>query len=99
MRQVFHNWPDSKCLEILSKLRPAMSSRSTLLIDEIVIPKEGASTMAATSDVLMMMCFAASERTEAQWKSLLDKAGFEVREIWRYDPEMGYAILEVGVRA
>lgn len=53
-----------------------------MLINDWVLPDQGASFQAAMMDMNMMANLAAKERTESQWKSLLDQAGLLVVEIW-----------------
>ncbi len=53
-----------------------------MLINDWVLPDKGASFQAAMMDMNMMANLAGKERTESQWKSLLDQAGLLVVEIW-----------------
>lgn len=55
---------------------------SKMLINDWVLPDRGASFQAAMMDMNMMANLAGKERTESQWKSLLDQAGLLVVEIW-----------------
>ena len=71
-----------------------MGHQSILLIDELVLPNKGASLMAAQMDITMMATLASVERTEAQWRELLGKAGLKILGIHRYDLEMGFGVIE-----
>ncbi|KAI4243682.1 MAG: hypothetical protein L6R42_010676 [Xanthoria sp. 1 TBL-2021] len=82
-RSIFHDFPDSKCLDILRSTTSAMErGYSKLLINDWVLPDKGASFQAAMMDLNMMANLAGKERTESQWKYLLDQAGLVVVEIW-----------------
>ena len=82
-----HGWPDSKGLELLTKLRTAMvKGYSRLLLYEMVIPNRGASGNSTGLDIILMSLFAAGERTERSWHSLLQKAGFKILKIWPIEP-------------
>ena len=94
MKNIIHDHPDTKALEILQRVKEAMGPQSVLFIDEVVMPNTGASVMATQLDITMLAIFGALERTESDWYKLLGRAGFEVREIHAYDPEVGYSILE-----
>ena len=94
LRNVLHDHPDDRCLQILKHQVDAMGPKSILLIDELVLPNEGASVMAAQIDITMMATLGSIERTEAQWRALLARAGLEVVEIYKYDPQMGYGVIE-----
>ena len=61
------------------------SNYSKLLINEYVVPDVGATWSITSMDWLMMALGAVKERTEKQWRTLLEKAGLKVTGIWTYD--------------
>ena len=61
------------------------SGFSKLLINEYVVPDVGAAWSVTSMDWLMMALGAVKERTEQQWRALLEQAGFRVVQIWTYD--------------
>ncbi len=74
------------CLKILSNIVPAMTpGYSKLLINENVVPDFGAAWPITSMDWLMMALGAVKERTEKQWRGLLQQAGLEVKGIWTYE--------------
>lgn len=80
---ILHDWSDSKCLEILAGLKPAMKpGYSKLLLHEMIIPETKASGFHSMLDLTMMVFNAGMERTGNQFTTLLEKAGFEVVKIW-----------------
>ncbi|KAI4236803.1 MAG: hypothetical protein LQ349_002306 [Xanthoria aureola] len=82
-RSIFHAFSDSKCLDILRCTTLAMErGYSKMLINDWVLPDKGASFQAAMIDMNVIANLAGKERTESQWKSLLDQAGLLVVEIW-----------------
>ena len=87
MHRIMHDWPDSKCHEILTNLKSAMTpGYSKLLLYEMVIPDRGAQGNSTGLDILMMSLFAACERTTQGWKILLESAGFRIIKIWPIEP-------------
>ena len=58
---------------------------SKLLINENVVPDAGAAWSITSMDWLMMALGAVRERTERQWKALLEQAGLRVSGIWTYE--------------
>lgn len=56
---------------------------SKLLISEIVLPTSGASLSSASLDIQMMGLHAGMERSEIQWRKLLDSEGLEIVKIWQ----------------
>ena len=92
-----HDWPNSKCLEILTNLRSAMTKGySSLLLYDMVIPDRGAQGTSTGLDLIMMSLFASCERTEKGWKDLLDTAGFRILKIWTIDP-MSESLIEAEI--
>lgn len=51
---------------------------SKLLIHDMILPEQGASTYHALLDLTMMAFNSGMERTGKQWVDLLERAGFEV---------------------
>ncbi|KAH8879778.1 putative O-methyltransferase [Thozetella sp. PMI_491] len=92
LHAVFHDWEDSKALEILRNLAPAMKKGySKLLICDVVLPPVGATPTQACMDVGMMAFISGKERTEAAWNAILTESGFKVVKWWP-DPR-GYETL------
>lgn len=87
MHSCLHDWPDSKAHEMLTSLKAGMiKGYSKLLINENVIPDVGAHWLSTALDMVMMANFSASERTEQNWRALLEPAGFKIVKIWTYEP-------------
>ena len=58
---------------------------SKLLVNENVVPDFGAAWPITSMDWVMMALGAVKERTEKQWRGLLQQAGFKVTGIWTYE--------------
>jgi demethylsterigmatocystin 6-O-methyltransferase len=98
MRQIMHDWPDKKCHTILTHIAQAMDHDSRLLIDDYVMPPVGAEFRPIHMDICMMMYLKAMERTETQWRNLLEGAGFEVIKIWT-PPTSFESIIEAKIKS
>ena len=86
IRQVMHDWLDDRCQVILGHVRDAMAKgRSKLLINEVVLPNEGASWQQTSKDLTMMSMVNGLERTEAQWRELLSEVSLKITGIWTRD--------------
>ncbi|KAF7894234.1 hypothetical protein EAF00_007748 [Botryotinia globosa] len=57
---------------------------SLILLDEMVLPNYNVDWFATPTDLTMLAAFGSMERTEAQWKGLLDGVGLKVRRIVTY---------------
>lgn len=83
MRLILHDWPDNKSAEILANLRQAMKNGySKLLINETVLRDTGAPWQQTSLDMTMLSMLISRERTEAQWRGLLEEAGLQISGIW-----------------
>ena len=83
LHMVLHDWPNKECVKILDNIKPAMKvGYSKILLNEIIIPDKGANWFGTSVDMLMMMVHAAQERTESDWRSLVQKSGMKITKIW-----------------
>ncbi|KAI9654484.1 MAG: hypothetical protein M1821_006574 [Bathelium mastoideum] len=88
LHSVLHDWSDADCIRILEQLKPAMKNGySRVLINEIVVRKQGLTWPVTAMDQLMLVLGAMKERTEEQWIDIIEKAGLKVTGIWSL--EMG----------
>jgi hypothetical protein len=85
LSRVIHDWDDDLARKILTVCRSAMGRQSVLLLVERVLPDRMCATATnralAVSDLNMLVMTGGRERTEAQFKSLLDSAGFSVLSV------------------
>jgi hypothetical protein len=73
---VIHNWDDARALALLERCREAMADGARLLVVENLLPEQGPAGFAALLDVEMMIYTAGGrERTEAEYRALLARAG------------------------
>ncbi len=80
--KVIHDWDDDKAVEILKNCRQAMDSHSKLLLVEAVIPPGNTPHIGKLSDINMLVINnGGRERTEAEFRTLLDAAGFTMTRI------------------
>lgn len=96
-RGICHDWSDDQCRKFLSNTVRAMDENSRLLINEFVLPNTGAGQLQASLDIMMMMLVSGLERTEMQWRDLLDSVGLEVVRIWSIMPEVE-AVIETKLK-
>ncbi|RDW64582.1 hypothetical protein BP6252_10233 [Coleophoma cylindrospora] len=86
LHSILHDWPDSKCLDILRNLKPALKKGySKILVNENVIPAQDAHYTTTGLDIMMLSCFASMERTEGSWRKLIAEAGLKIVAIWTYE--------------
>ena len=71
---IVHNWPDERATENLRRIRDAARPRARVVATETVIPPGNGPHGAKWLDLLMLV-LAGRERTEQQWRRLLEGAG------------------------
>lgn len=70
-----------------------MTEESVVLIDEMVLPECGAPWRATQLDISMITCLAATERSEVEWRALIDEAGFKIVKIWTYTQQLRDSVI------
>ena len=94
---IIHDWPDVACHQILSNTIAALTpNHSRIVIMDQVFPTIGISAFSAFLD-LTMMTFAGTDRTERQWRDLLEAAGLTLIRI--EGPKVGSLSLDRTIEA
>jgi hypothetical protein len=83
LANILHDWPNKQASKILQHISDAMGEDSLLLISEKVIPEENVDIFSASTDFAMMANFSALERTEKQFRELLNSAGLRLVEVYK----------------
>jgi hypothetical protein len=78
LSHVIHDWTEEQCLIILANCRRAMSQASRLLIIEQVLPEGNTFHPGKMLDINMLVQTPGQERTEPEYRALLEKAGFRL---------------------
>lgn len=91
-KSILHNWDDPSCISILRTCHKAMYEKARLLIIERVIPGQGGRPEAVLFDINMLVMTGGQERTEEEYRKLLDAAGFELQRV--ISTESGMSIIE-----
>jgi ubiquinone/menaquinone biosynthesis C-methylase UbiE len=81
MRHIIHDWDDDKCLTILRNCHRAMTPSSKLLVVESVIPPGNEPFHGKFLDLVMLLIPGGKERTENEYRTLFERAGFELTRI------------------
>lgn len=83
----FHDWSDEKCRAILLALKPAMiPGYSKVLLQETVVPSQGAALLTTAADLVMMCGLAGRERTEKGFNDLVQSVGMKIIGIYTRAP-------------
>lgn len=82
LKGIIHDWNDQAALKILKNCRQAIPPNGTLLLSETVLSPT-ADRASALMDMLMMVLTSGRERTESEFRSLLEEAGFSIMRVIR----------------
>jgi O-methyltransferase/methyltransferase family protein len=78
---VLHDWDDDHAAKILAQVRAAAPAHARVLIADAVIPPGNDPHGAKWLDLLMLVLNRGRERTEDEWRALLERSGFRVERI------------------
>lgn len=82
LKHVIHDWRDEKAQAILRRVREAMAADGRLLLLETVIPSHSGPYHGKMLDLQMLVVTdGGRERTEEEFRALLDAAGFELTRV------------------
>lgn len=76
LKRVIHDWDAPQAQAILTQCRRAMAAHSRLLVMEGVLPARTTPSLGPLDDITMLVHYGALERTEAEYRVLLNAAGF-----------------------
>lgn len=77
LSMILHDWSDAEALQLLASIRAAAPPGARLLAFELVVPDGGAPHMAKMIDLTMLGMLNGRERTQAEFRLLLEEAGFK----------------------
>jgi len=78
---VIHDWDDRRALRILRNCRRAMTEKGRLLIVDMVVPDTDATSFSKLLDLNMLAMTGGRERTQAEFRALLDAADYKLTRI------------------
>lgn len=81
MKHIIHDWDDERSLTILRNCRAAMKEGGKLFVVEMVIPEGNTPSTGKFLDLEMLLFMNSFERTEAEYRDLYERAGFELTRV------------------
>ncbi len=81
MRHIIHDWTDEQCHTILSHIRKVTPKHGKLLVIEMVIKPRNEPQPAKWLDLNMLVLPGGRERTEAEYREMYAKAGFQLMRV------------------
>ena len=96
LKWIIHDWDEERAVVILKHCHRAMAENGKLLLIEAVIPSGNTPFFHKFIDLTMLVIAGGRERTEAEYRTLFEAAGFKLTQIIPTSSEM--SVIE-GVRA
>ena len=94
IHRCLHDWPEDDCVLILKSIADAMErGKSRLLVSEIIMPLREVDIQTAWSDI-NMLTFGGMERSEKQWRELLEKAGLRLDKVYSEAGRSNHCVIE-----
>jgi hypothetical protein len=82
LSHVLHDWDDARCRAILRICRRAMRANSRLLVVDVVLGRaDNRFAQGKLSDIQMLLVLSGRERTEPEFRALLESEDFTIRRI------------------
>lgn len=82
LSRVIHDWDDAHAVALLTRCQQAMQPQGkVLLVERVILSSSAPSLLVLESDVNMLVATSGKERTDAEYRALLDAAGFELRQL------------------
>ncbi len=88
LKWIIHDWDEERAVAILNNCYRAMTENSKLLLVEAVIPHGNTPFFHKFMDLTMLVIAGGRERTEAEYRALLEAAGFRLTQIIPTPSEM-----------
>lgn len=81
LSHIIHDWTEEQCLKILGHCRRSMKPTSRVLIIEMVLPAGNVPHPGKMLDMMMLVGPGGQERTEPEYRDLLNKAGLRLTKV------------------
>lgn len=81
LKWIIHDWDDERALAILRNCRRALADGGRLLMVEAVVPEGNEPSFSKQMDLQMLVMTGGRERTAAEYRALLARAGFEMTNV------------------
>jgi hypothetical protein len=81
LSMILHDWSDAEASRLLASIKAAAPAGARLIAFELVVPDGGGPHMAKMIDLTMLGMLNGRERTQAEYRTLLEQAGFKFEAV------------------
>lgn len=87
LSRVIHDWDDEHAIAILSRCQQAMRpAGKLLLVERVIVTGSTPQVLVLESDLHMLVAASGKERTDAEYRTLLNATGFELTQLIKVLP-------------
>jgi hypothetical protein len=94
LKWILVSWDDERAITILQNCRRAMSAHSRLLVVERIIPPGNEPFYGKLADLNLLVLYRGRHRTEAEYRALFARAGFELSRIIPTHSPTEFSVIE-----
>lgn len=81
LKQIVHDWDDERASLVLANCHRALSPSGKLILIEMVLPSDNHPDLAQAMDLNMLAILGGRERTEEEYRTLLQSSGFRLERV------------------
>lgn len=81
LKQIIHDWDEERAARVLANCHDALAPSGKLLLVEMVVPADNRPDFAQAMDLNMLAILGGRERTEAEYRALLEASGFKLERV------------------
>lgn len=81
LKSIIHDWDDKRSITLLTNCHRAMAPQGKLLLVEVVLPRGNDPFFYKWMDLHLLVTLGGQERTETEFKALLEAAGFRLARV------------------
>ena len=81
LKQIIHDWDKVRAARVLANCHDALAPAGKLLLIEMVVPADNRPDFAQAMDLNMLAILGGRERTEAEYRALLEASGFKLERV------------------
>jgi hypothetical protein len=78
LKRVLHDWPDDRCVAVLSHCREAMAPGGRVLVIDAIVPAGNVEHASKDIDILMLVLLGGQERSVEQFEHLFERSGLRM---------------------
>jgi hypothetical protein len=94
LKWILVSWDDERAITILQNCRRAMSAHGRLLVVERIIPPGNEPFYGKLADLNLLVFYRGRHRTEAEYRALFARAGFELSRIIPTHSPTEFSVIE-----